>query len=259
MPRASFLSSPSPALARPFILLPRTPVSALSRLRRRWPLLAGRQRRAARAPYLGAAGLRRPGGPVTTGGTLGPAWGRGREWSGVAPGQGAQGSRPRSGCGGCPGGDITGGRARRGATARGEQGAAWRCPAQPGGGRKRGAWLPRLRPPRGSTYVLRAAGSGYFGQVSGGSGEVAGAGSHPRPLPCRWEPPCSDRRGGLGRAQVCRTRRSPQRGGVRARGRDHAHSCPSSDLIQPLGVDAGEAGAARVVRVLTVSPSRMAA
>lgn len=141
-------------------------------------------RTAARAPYPGAAGLRRPGDHRTAGKCPRPGvetWPAAEQRNRANT---AQGSRPSSGpARAAP--ELTSPEAGPEAgQLRPEQGAARRCLAQPKGGRKRGAWLPADSAQHGTVRAPsrswpEAARSGYFGLVSGGSG-----GGRPRPLGC---------------------------------------------------------------------------
>lgn len=114
--------------------------------------------------------LRQPGGP-RAGRKRGPAWGRGRQQSRGARGQdrsrAAAPARPRP-----PGGDVTGGRAEVGGAALDDPGARSPKPVGlQGRAGSEGRGRPKAPPTRSSSgYPSSAAGSGYFGLVSAGSG-----------------------------------------------------------------------------------------
>lgn len=148
---------------------------------------APRDSRKARLPGRG-----RPcGGPAALGrgeSARGPAWGRGRQQSRGARCQDRSGQPPQLGPP-RPGGDVTGGRAGgRGSLGRPRSAIPETSGATRGEPEVRGVANPSPRPPRsGSGYTSSAAGSGYFGLVSAGSGGSWGFATWSRIPPCPAE------------------------------------------------------------------------
>lgn len=110
-------------------------------------------RTAEQAPYPGAAGLRRPGGPRAAGKRPRSVWGRGQQWSSTTESQDSSeqppGLRPRPDR---PGDDVTRGRVLEGGAASAD---AQNSPAAPGAAgfepEARGVAASGLRPPRGGS------------------------------------------------------------------------------------------------------------